>query len=148
MRNADRVVGWTLLCLGAVCAIEGWRTWDGVGGTGFFPAILAVAFGLLGAGFQFGGTVREDEIPILWPDRTGRRVMAQVVSALIAYAILMPWIGYAFSTVLFLAGVCRIIGTMRWSYGLLFGIVVSAATHVVFKVWLNMPLPAGAWWGI
>jgi hypothetical protein len=145
MQNADRVVSLILLCLAAICAIEGWRTWDGVGGTGFFPAILAGIFGLLGLGFLVGKTPLEDNVPIRWPDRTSWRQIAQVFSALIVYTVLIPWIGYAVATTLFLAGLCRTIGSRRWTYGFLFGAVVSAVTHVIFKIWLNMPLPAGPW---
>jgi len=34
-------------------------------------------------------------------------------------------------------------GKVRWGPGLIFGAVVSAFTHIIFKMWLNMPLPAG-----
>ncbi len=145
MRYADRVVGWVLLLLAAVCALEGWRTWDGVGGTGFFPTILGGIFGLLGIGFLGGKTPPEDNVPIPWPDRMGWRQIAQVLSALIVYAVLIPWIGYPVATTLFLAGLCKIVGSRRWTYGFLFGVVVSAVTHVIFKTWLNMPLPVGPW---
>jgi hypothetical protein len=34
-------------------------------------------------------------------------------------------------------------GGVRWGYGLIFGFGVSILTYVVFKIWLNMPFPAG-----
>jgi putative tricarboxylic transport membrane protein len=143
MSKADRVVGLALLLLSLACAAEGWRTWDGVGGTGFFPSILAGIFAALGFGLLRGKSDPEEDIPISWPDKTSRRELALVFFALVVYAIATQWIGYPAATTLFLAGLCKIIGNKRWPFSFLFGAGVSAVTYVVFKMWLNMPLPVG-----
>jgi putative tricarboxylic transport membrane protein len=145
MRKADRVVGLILLIVSLACAVEGRRTWDGVGGTGFFPSILAGIFAALGLGLLLGKRVPEEDIPISWPDKTSRQGMALVFFALVVYAIVTQWIGYPAATALFLAGLSKIIGNKRWPYSFLFGAGVSAVTYVVFKIWLNMPLPVGFW---
>jgi hypothetical protein len=36
-----------------------------------------------------------------------------------------------------------VMGSVRWGYSLIFGVGVSAFTHFVFKIWLNMPFPSG-----
>ena len=145
MRKADRIVGWILFSLALVCAVEGWRTWDGVGGTGFFPVILAGIFAFLSLGLLLGKTAPEEDHAISWPDKKSWWRMALVFSALISYAILSQWVGYPAATVLFLAALCKIIGERRWPFGFLFGAGVAAVTYVVFKIWLNLPLPAGLW---
>jgi hypothetical protein len=61
------------------------------------------------------------------------------------YTLLVPWVGYPLSTALFLTILLRAMGKVRWGYGLVFGLGVSVFTYVIFKIWLNMPLPAGFW---
>jgi len=34
-------------------------------------------------------------------------------------------------------------GRVRWGYGLIFGLVASGFTYIIFKIWLNMPFPIG-----
>jgi len=51
--------------------------------------------------------------------------------------------GYFIGTTLFLIGLVRAMGRVRWEYGLFFSLITSSCTYLVFKVWLKMPLPGG-----
>jgi putative tricarboxylic transport membrane protein len=62
---------------------------------------------------------------------------------MVLYTLLLPWVGFLLGTILFLTVLVRVMGRVRWAYGLMFGCVVSIISYVVFKVWLNMPFPAG-----
>lgn len=142
---ADRTVGFILLFLAATCIAEGIRVWDGFGGTGFMPAILGLIFVFLSLGLLLGKSRDQKDGVILWPQKGVWPKIGLALTVLILYTLLVPWIGYPLSTAVFLLVLLRSMGKVRLGYGLLFGVVVSAFTYVIFKIWLNMPLPAGFW---
>lgn len=51
MLLTDRILGLILLMLALVSLVEGFRIWDGMGGSGFMPVIVGSIFALLGLGF-------------------------------------------------------------------------------------------------
>jgi putative tricarboxylic transport membrane protein len=137
---ADRLIGGALLVLGLVSILEGRRTWDGIGGTGFMPVLLGGAFALLGIGMLAS---RRAPAVVAWPSGSARRSLFTVSAMLLWYAVAVPWIGYTASTTAFLAGLVRFMGRLPWWKSLALGIGVALFTHVVFRVWLHMPLPDG-----
>lgn len=143
MSTADRILGILLLFLALVCFAEGIRVWDGMWGTGFLPVIMGFIFGLLTLGFLFSRSSRREPFRILWPAGGNRQKIAFIYLALMLYALLVPWTGYFIGTTLFLIGLVRAMGRVRWGYGLFFSLVTSSGTYLVFKVWLKMPLPGG-----
>ena len=140
---ANRICGLILLILALVSLWEGMKTWDGMGGTGFMPVIVGIIFLLLGIGILIAQPCSEDRQPIRWPSKSGWQKLGLVFSALVAYPLAVPWLGYPVASALFLTGLCRIIGVIGWRMGLTFGLVSAASTYIIFKIWLNMPLPAG-----
>jgi hypothetical protein len=143
MVRADRILGIILLFLALVCFIEGIRVWDGMGGTGFMPALLGMVFALLGPGLLIPRPTSQASFSISWPLKAGRRQIGLIFLCMVLYTLLLPWVGFLLGTTLFLAALVSVMGRVRWGYCLIFGFVVSIITHVVFKIWLNMPFPAG-----
>lgn len=142
---ADRIVGFILVLLAATCIAEGIRVWDGFGRTGFMPAIVGLIFVCLSLGLLLRKSRDPKDGVIIWPQKGVWPKIGFTLTVLILYTLLVPWIGYPLSTALFLTALLRAMGKVRLGYGLLFGVVVSAFTYVIFKIWLNMPLPAGFW---
>ena len=140
---ADRILGIILLLLASACLAEGVRVWDGMGGTGFMPVIMGVAFGALSLAFLVPRFSRRESSRIPWPAKGNRQKIAIVSLFLVSYTLLVPWIGYFISTTLFLIGLVRAMGKVRWGAGLTFSLATSSCTYFIFKVWLKMPLPAG-----
>ena len=68
---ANRICGLILLILALVSFLEGMRTWDGMGGTGFMPVIVGGIFTLLGLGILGAKSYAEDRQPIRWPSKIG-----------------------------------------------------------------------------
>jgi hypothetical protein len=126
-----------------VCFIEGIRLWDGMGGTGFMPALLGIVFALLGPGLLIARPTNQASLSIPWPQRAGWQKIGLIFLCMVLYTLLLPWVGFLPGTILFLTGLIWILGRVRWGYGLIFGFLVSIITYVVFKIWLNMPFPAG-----
>jgi len=142
---ADRIVGFILVLLAATCIAEGIRVWDGYGRTGFMPAMVGLLFVFLSLGLLLRKPRDQKDGVILWPQKGVWQKIGFTLTVLILYTLLVPWIGYPLSTALFLSVLLRAIGKVRSGNGLLFGVAVSAFTYVIFKIWLNMPLPAGFW---
>jgi hypothetical protein len=143
MVRADRILGIILLFLALVCFIEGTSVWDGAGGTGFMPTLLGVVFALLGPGLLIPRPPGQDSFSISWPLKAGWRQLGLIFFCMVLYTCLLPWVGFLLGTTLFLTVLIRAMGRVRWGYGLIFGCVVSTIAYIVFKVWLNMPFPAG-----
>jgi putative tricarboxylic transport membrane protein len=140
---ANRICGLILLVLALVSLWEGMKTWDGMGGTGFMPVIVGIIFALLGLGILSVKQYAEDRQPIRWPSKIGWQRLVLVFSALVAYPLAVPWLGYPVASALFLTGLCRVMGNIGWRRGMIFGLVSSGSTYIIFKIWLHMPLPAG-----
>ena len=62
---------------------------------------------------------------------------------LIGYWLALPWLGYTLATALAAVGLFRALGGYRWTVAVLFGALTAAALHLLFRVWLVQPLPAG-----
>ena len=68
---ANRLCGLILLTSALVSFLEGMRTWDGMGGTGFMLVIVGGIFVLLGIGILSAQPRSEDRQPIRWPSKIG-----------------------------------------------------------------------------
>jgi putative tricarboxylic transport membrane protein len=132
-----------LLFLALACIIEGIRVWDGMGGTGFMPTLLGMVFALLGPGLLIPRPPSQASSAISWPQKAGWQQIGLIFLCMVVYTFLLPWVGFLPGTTLFLTALVRVMGRVRWGYGLIFGLLVSIITYVVFKIWLNMPFPAG-----
>lgn len=143
MLMADRTLGWILLLLALVSLAEGFRTWDRMGGTGFMPVIVGSIFTLLSLTLLTRKPHPGRNHPISWPNKMGWRRLGLTCMTFVVYTLTVPWIGYAIATTLFLSGLLKIMGDIRWRNGFILGILASGSTYVIFKIWLNMPLPAG-----
>ena len=143
MVRADRILGGILLLLALVCFIEGIRVWDGMGGTGFMPALLGMIFALLSPGLLIARPKNQASLSIPWPLKAGWLQIGLIFLCMMLYTLLLPWVGFLPGTTLLLTALVCVMGRVRRGYGLIFGFLVSLITYVVFKVWLNMPFPAG-----
>lgn len=79
-----------------------------------------------------------------WPARSSRRRLAWVTAALLAWSVVLPVAGFVIATTLLLAGLGRLFGA-AWRPGLVAGLAVAVALHLLFGWGLGLPLPAGPW---
>ena len=73
--------------------------------------------------------------------------MASMVGVLALYIILMNYIGYFFSSMLFFILINRIVGFRAWAGNLAVSTAMTVIFYVVFAKWLNMFFPQGVWLG-
>jgi putative tricarboxylic transport membrane protein len=116
-------------------------------GPSFFPTVIGVCLGLVGAvlarsGWTRRGTPRLDVPPVRVTPRALARI-ALVTGVLIAYAAIVETLGFLLTGVLFLSILFAGFGVRRtWIVPLAIGVTV--AMHYGFYTVLRVPLP----WGV
>jgi putative tricarboxylic transport membrane protein len=70
------------------------------------------------------------------------RMMVTVV-ALLIYAIGMEYLGFLLSTFIFLAFLLKFIEPQRWTVVIFGSLLASAASYIIFEIWLQSQLPRG-----
>jgi hypothetical protein len=147
MKRRDLYSSLFFLALGIGVCIGGWDL--GIGqagapGSGFLP----FSAGLLLAGLSialFSGSIRADEkdgFPFQLGQSIGKgRQIIMTLLSLGLYAFLMNFIGFLFSTFLFMLFIMRFVGRQGWMKSLITAILVSATSHFIFAVFLDIQLP-------
>ena len=149
MIGRDRGAAAVLLVFGLIALEEARRLRFGSlarPGPGFFPVILAAAFSLVCVGLLVAALRAHDAGPppagqLGWP-----KILA-AMGALFVYAFLLEPIGFVAATFALLLFFFRVVERQRWLPALAGSLVTACVTYLVFKVWLNVQLPAGPWSG-
>ena len=113
-------------------------------GAGFYPVIVAVfaivvALMATASAFRSGPGAVAVEL-----DAASRRRVVLSVVALVAFCLVLPWVGYPAAAFAFVTLVLRYLGG-RWTTALLTGALSAAGSYVLFAVLLDVPLPRGLW---
>jgi hypothetical protein len=138
---AHRCAGLVLLALGAGSLVESVRIRDDWSGARLLPLLVALALLALGAAHV---ATRRAAVPSVVADagRDTRRVVL-VVATLAAYVLAMPSVGVPAATATLVFVLVRALGGYRWWASAALGLAAAVVSHVVFRVWLGMPLPDG-----
>lgn len=140
MTRVDRLLGPLLIAFAAVYALlaRGYSVSflaDPLGPRAA-PFLLAALLALFGAWLLVRPDPHTDEGPP--PSRRA----AYAVLAFLAYAALLPWLGFVMTTALFTAGVARLAdGPVVRAAGL--GVLFAGALYYLFVFALDVPLPIG-----
>jgi putative tricarboxylic transport membrane protein len=115
-------------------------------GAGFYPVIVAVftlAVALAATASAFRRAPRAETEAVELDTASRRRVVISVV-ALVAFCLVLPWVGYPAAAFAFVTVILRYLGS-RWTTALLTGALSSAGSYALFAVLLDVPLPRGLW---
>ena len=143
MITTDRWTGLFFILFSIYVCFESSRL--GVGsffrpGAGFFPFYSSLLLGLLSLVLgllAFRGKVEKAES---WTD-VGNTVTVSL--ALLGFALLLTWLGFAITTFLFILFLLRAVERRKWLLSAGAALFISAAFYVVFGLWLKAQLPAG-----
>jgi len=140
----NRAMGWILIVLGAASLLETRRIIYGLGTGGLvgdhtFPFLLGAFFLILGVYFQFTTQIAS----IDFPQGTVLRRMIFSALLLIVYWQTIPLLGYTLGTHLVSAALFFVIGGYKWYLSFIFGAATAVILHLIFRVWLYLPFPAG-----
>jgi putative tricarboxylic transport membrane protein len=114
-------------------------------GPGFFPFLVGSILGILSflIFLQSFKALPGDEKRAFWPNPKRSLKMTYILIALILYALGMDYLGFLFSTLLFLGFLLKAIEPQRWSVVLSGSIFGTILFYGVFKYWLDIPFPTG-----
>lgn len=111
------------------------------------PGVFPLAAGTLLLGAAVGQAVvaararpATASSPVEGP--AGRRVLA-LMAVLVAYPFAAAAIGFLTASFAVVLASSRLLGTRDWLRAAVLALGVTAAAHVLFVVWLGVPLPSG-----
>lgn len=143
--NLDTAAGAVVVLLSAAVAIGATRfpvATGAVPGPALFPLLLAVLWGPLGLGLLVSGWRQRggsDEAA----DGSSLRQMLVLLGLSVAYALLMPWLGFVSSSALFLTVAIGYLGYRHWWRAGALGLSVAFVVFWLFRVVMKVPLPDG-----
>ena len=113
-------------------------------GMGFMTFGASGILGVLSLVLFFQASLPKEDVPHkpLFAGRMWRRVLF-VLLALTIYARVMPILGYLISTFLLMSLLFWILERRRIGFVLLYALVATFSTHLVFSKWLNCQFPHG-----
>jgi hypothetical protein len=116
-------------------------------GAGFFPTLV----GIFGCIVGIAMSARAFRAPVrARAERDGERDAAargralSTVVVLVAFCLLLPWIGYPLVAFGFVTVLLQRLGS-AWRAAAVTGAVTAAVSFYVFGVLLDVPLPRGPW---
>ena len=115
-------------------------------GPGFFPVVLAAAFSLVGVGLLVVA-VRVSDAGTSAGARLAWWKIVATMAALFVYALVLEPLGFVVSTFALLLFFFKALERQRWVVALAGSLATALVTYLVFKVWLNVQLPAAPWSG-
>ena len=146
MRRRDRWAAGVLLGFGLAAIVEARRL--AVGGPsrpgpGFFPFWLAVAF-TIAALALFVLSFRAQPIASAGEPPRWRALVLTSLS-LLGYAMALEPLGFLLATFLLMLVLFRSVEPLAWPAAVGGSLATSLLAYALFKVWLQVQLPAGPW---
>jgi putative tricarboxylic transport membrane protein len=117
-------------------------------GAGLFPLVagstlLVASILALREGWAMGR-----ELEVVFPAGEDRRRLVILVGALVAYVLLLPWLGQLVCSALLCMGLIRMLSSsLSWPRVVVAGLLMSAALYGVFVMALKVPMPRGVLFG-
>ena len=110
------------------------------------PLPVGVLLGLLGVGLilRSRAELRGAVAGRVWQPRGGLRVLA-LVGALLAFALLLPVLGYVVSSAALFVAAALLLGAPRGWKVVAYGWALAALIFLVFDRLIGLTLPAGPW---
>jgi putative tricarboxylic transport membrane protein len=146
--NRDKIAGIFLFGLGLAVCLKSLTYPLGTlrkPGGGFFPSLASILLmGLAGLltlqAFRGGEADKASRAPF-FPEKESPRRILLAFAALLAYRYLLPLIGFAPSTAVFIFLLSRFLGRYGWAMSALFAVITAAVSYFLFEVWLKIPMP-------
>lgn len=146
MRRADQVTGLLLLAFGVSFAVgaRGFPYTTPTGpGSGFLPFWLGLVMAALAFVLVVGATRQTDPGEAWLPSGRPLVRIGIVILATALFVALMPVVGMALGTVLFLVGLLRFLEGHGWSTTLAVSVGTALVNWLIFSRWLGVPFPVG-----
>ena len=148
MKKYDQVSSLVWLAFAVCIGIESLRLPLGSlrdPGAGFVPLGAGIGLAILSLMAFFQGRFRPGEETTRkgWHSKERRKSLLLILSVLFGYALFLDFLGFLISTFLLLVMLFRFVEPQRWLVAIGGGVLASAASYLVFEVWLKTQLPKG-----
>jgi hypothetical protein len=119
----------------------------GLPGAGVFPLLASALLMALSISIIISSHMKRHERmipkPTFFPAKeTPKRIMFGFVS-LLAFRYLLPLIGFAPSTFLFIFFLGKVLARYSLGVNVVFSVLTAFVSYYLFQVWLKIPLPKG-----
>ncbi len=131
------------ICIGSLRLSLGTFHNPGPGFLSFFAGLIVSGFAQVVHLQARRASAGEKKAGPLWANKTRGWRMALTFLGLLAYAVVMNYIGFLPSTFLFLVFLLKVIEPQRWAVAVLGSLAASAAFYCVFEWGLQSQLPKG-----
>ena len=147
MRTADRIGAAVLLALAVAytaTAASRYTYWAATGpGSGFFPFWLGLVLAALSILLLASAVRRVDPGPAWLPTGHGAARFVVVVLVTALFIALLPLLGMALGTAVFLGVLLRMLEGHSWRTTAAVAVGAAVANWAVFVLWLKVPFPVG-----
>lgn len=150
MRNRNLISG--VFFLGAGVVITIYAITYGLGGSrspgpGFLPFLTGIGLVLLSLAL-ITSTLRDrtlihKQTEKFFPEKDSSKKIILSISALLLFGLLLEYLGYALTTLLFMIFVLRLIGSRKWMTALLCSASTAICFYILFEMLLKSQLPKG-----
>ena len=150
MRNLDRMSGLILLALGIFIFSKSFEYPFGtikLPGAAVFPLLASSLLIIISGSIVISSFLKSKGGPspaVLFSyskEDLGRVILG--IGSLVAYRYLLPSIGFAPSTFLFLFILIKWLGRYSWKISILFSLFTAVVCYYLFQIFLKIPMPRG-----
>ena len=110
---------------------------------GFVPLVEGFLLAFVGLWLIAESVTRSFPEKIAWPSGDAKRMVFHVSAVMLAYLVLMPFVGFGLSTFFFLAIAIKAWRRYSTPAAILYAALIALVIYVTFGAALNMPLPRG-----
>lgn len=148
MKHLDFISGVALLALGTAVFVTSLSYPTGTfrsPGAGLFPLIASILLLGLSAILTIQAFLsRKGKEPAqnpFFPEKDAPQRILLGFAGMIAYRYLLPIIGFAPSTGLFILFLIKFLGGYGWKTSIFFALAMALVAYTLFQVWLKIPMP-------
>jgi len=149
MARSDRIFSFIWIALGVFQCAESCSL--GLGsfmepGTGFMPFVMGLVMTALAIALFLESYFEMKNKPLLkvslWSDVYWKRVV-YIAVIMLAYAILLPKLGYLLDTFLMMVFLLKSGAPIKWPTAIVVGALTAGFSYVLFGIWLSVSFPRG-----
>lgn len=114
-------------------------------GAGFFPFIMSIILVILSIMVLISAIKKREEIikEAFSPEKESLKKVSFSLLALFGYVLALEYLGYLFTTFLFMIFLLRFIEPQRWINSVIVAFLTIASSYIIFVIFLNIRLPKG-----
>lgn len=113
-------------------------------GAGVFPILIAGVLFVASISALWEGWQRRADSPALdLPHGSDAIRLIKMIVLLLIYFLVIPWLGFLLSSLLFCTILIRLLSTLSWMRCAIYALVMSGVVSLVFIYLLKVPMPAG-----